>query len=76
LSAGLEAVGKMANVMAQGARDAGLNRVIEIADVDTAGAAVKAFLKTGDVVLLKASRSTQLERIAALLRANGHGKKH
>ena len=72
----LFAVGKMANVMAQGARDAGLNRVIEFSDVDTAGAAVKTFLKTGDVVLLKASRSTQLERIAALLRANGNGKKH
>lgn len=72
----LFAVGKMANVMAQGARDAGLNRVIEFSDVETAGAAVKMFLKTGDVVLLKASRSTQLERIAALLRANGNGKKH
>src|SRR5208283_587133 len=52
-----------------GARDAGLNRVIEFADVETAMAAVKSFLKTGDVVLLKASRAVRLERIAETLKA-------
>ena len=67
----LFAVGKMAPVMAQAAREAGLNRVIELADVESAVAALKSFLKTGDVVLLKASRRTRLERIAAALRANG-----
>ena len=67
----LFAVGKMAPVMAQAAREAGLNRVIELADVESAVAALKSFLKTGDVVLLKASRTTRLERIAAALRANG-----
>src|SRR5437870_13699538 len=35
----LFAVGKMAPVMARGARDAGLKRLLEFADVDTAGAA-------------------------------------
>ena len=65
----LFAVGKMAPVMARAARDAGLNRVFEFADVETAAAAVKSFVKTGDVVLLKASRATRLERIAELLRA-------
>lgn len=72
----LLAVGKMASVMAQGARDAGLNRVMEFADVEAATAALKTFLKTGDVVLLKASRTTRLERIIDFLRAGENGKKH
>lgn len=69
-------VGKMAPVLAQAARDAGLNRVIEFADVEAAGAALKSFLRTGDVVLLKASRAARLERVADLLRRNGNGKNH
>jgi UDP-N-acetylmuramoyl-tripeptide--D-alanyl-D-alanine ligase len=72
----LLAVGKMASVMAQGARDAGLNRVMEFADVEAAAAALKTFLKAGDVVLLKASRATHLERVAEVLRAGENGKKH
>lgn len=63
-------VGKMAAVMGRGARDAGLNRVLEFADVPTAGAAVKQFVRTGDLLLLKASRATRLERIAELLRSD------
>jgi UDP-N-acetylmuramyl pentapeptide synthase len=59
----------MAPVTARAARDAGLNRVIEFADVETAMAAVKSFLKTGDVVLLKASRAARLERITETLKA-------
>ena len=65
----LFAVGKMAPVMAHAARQAGLNRVFEFADVDTAGAAVKSFVKPGDLVLLKASRAMRLERIAEMLGA-------
>lgn len=72
----LFAVGKMATVMAQAARAAGLTRVIELADVESAVTALKTFLKTGDVVLLKASRATRLERIAAAWRGNGNGKKN
>ena len=64
----LFAVGKMAPVTARAARDAGLNRVIEFADVESAMNAVK-FLKTGDVVLLKASRASRLERIAETLKS-------
>jgi UDP-N-acetylmuramyl pentapeptide synthase len=62
--------------MAQAARAAGLNRVIELTDVESAVPAVKSFLKTGDVVLLKASRATRLERIGAALRGNVNGKKY
>jgi UDP-N-acetylmuramoyl-tripeptide--D-alanyl-D-alanine ligase len=64
----LFAVGKMAPVMARAARGAGLNRVFEFTDVETAAAAVKSFVKSGDLVLLKASRATRLERIGDALR--------
>ncbi len=64
----LFAVGKMAPVMARGARDAGLARVMEFADVDAAAIAVKQFVRDGDVLLLKASRATRLERVADSLR--------
>jgi UDP-N-acetylmuramoyl-tripeptide--D-alanyl-D-alanine ligase len=65
----LFAVGKMASVMARGAKEAGLTRVIEIPDVETAASAIKSFVKPGDVVLLKASRATRLERVGDQLRA-------
>lgn len=64
----LFAVGPMAAGTAQAARAAGLKRVIEFADVESAVVAVRKFLKTGDVVLLKASRSARLERIAESLK--------
>jgi UDP-N-acetylmuramoyl-tripeptide--D-alanyl-D-alanine ligase len=66
----LIAVGKMAGVMGRAARDAGLNRVIELADAEAAVTTLKSFLKAGDTVLLKASRSSRLERITQALRAN------
>lgn len=62
-------VGKNSALTAKAARDAGLTRVIEFADVEAAVRAVKNFLKSGDVVLLKASRSSRLERIAETLRS-------
>jgi UDP-N-acetylmuramyl pentapeptide synthase len=62
-------VGKMAAATANAARNGGLNRVIEFADVEAAVKAVKNFLKTGDVVLLKASRASRLERIAETLKS-------
>ena len=65
----LFAVGKFASIMAQSAREAGLNRVFEFLDVESAASAVKSFLKSGDVVLLKASRSVKLERVSEALRA-------
>ena len=57
--------------MAQGARAAGLTRVIEFPDVEPAGSALKHFVKPGDLVLLKASRATRLERVSEALRTNG-----
>jgi UDP-N-acetylmuramoyl-tripeptide--D-alanyl-D-alanine ligase len=62
-------VGRMAPVIAAAARQAGLGRVIEFADVEAAKTAVKNFLKAGDVVLLKASRASRLERIAETLKS-------
>ena len=64
----LFAVGKMATATAAAAREAGLTRVMEFADVEAAGGVVKNFLKAGDLVLLKASRSSRLERITDQLR--------
>ena len=65
----LFAIGKMAAVTGQAARDAGLMRVFEFAEVEAALNVVKGFLKPGDVVLLKASRASRLERIAEMLKA-------
>jgi UDP-N-acetylmuramoyl-tripeptide--D-alanyl-D-alanine ligase len=61
-------VGKMASITAQAAKDAGLTRVMEFADLETAGAALKSFMRTGDLILLKASRSARLEKISETLR--------
>lgn len=61
-------VGKMAPIMARGARSAGLARVLEFADVEAAAIAVKSFIREGDVLLLKASRATHLERVTEWLR--------
>jgi UDP-N-acetylmuramoyl-tripeptide--D-alanyl-D-alanine ligase len=72
----LFAIGKMAAVMGQAARDAGLNRVFEFADADSAASAVKSFVKAGDVVLLKASRVARLERVAEALRNGDGGRKN
>lgn len=72
----LFAVGQMAAVMARAAREAGLNRVFEFLDVEAAAPAVKSFLKAGDVVLLKASRATHLERIVEMLRPAEGGRKN
>ncbi len=70
----LFAVGKMAATMAAAARGAGLNRVFEFADVAAAAGALKSFVKTGDVVLLKASRATRVERVVEFLKVETTGK--
>ncbi len=63
----LVTVGRMAGVTAQGARDAGLLEVTECRDVAEAAAALKSMARDGDVILLKASRITGLERVSESL---------
>jgi UDP-N-acetylmuramoyl-tripeptide--D-alanyl-D-alanine ligase len=65
----LVTIGKMAAVTAAAARAAGLMRVFEFAEVGSAARSVKNFLKPGDVVLLKASRTVRLEQLAEILKA-------
>jgi UDP-N-acetylmuramyl pentapeptide synthase len=54
--------------MAAAARDAGLKSVAEFEEPVAAAEAVRNFLRAGDVMLLKASRATRLERLAEALR--------
>jgi len=63
----LIAVGKSVRQTAQAARAAGLENVTEFADVESAVAAVKTTAQPGDLVLLKASRASGLERISEAL---------
>jgi len=65
----LFAVGRNAAFVARGARRGGLHRVFEFADVEAAAQEVKRFLKHGDLMLVKASRSTRLERVTEAVRA-------
>jgi UDP-N-acetylmuramoyl-tripeptide--D-alanyl-D-alanine ligase len=65
----LFAIGKMSAATAKTARDGGLGRVIEFDNVEMAVTAIRKFLKAGDVVLLKASRASRLERIAETLKS-------
>lgn len=59
----LYTVGKMAEVLANAARSAGLKNVAQFADVESAIPVIKAQIKEDDVVLVKASRSARLERV-------------
>jgi UDP-N-acetylmuramoyl-tripeptide--D-alanyl-D-alanine ligase len=61
-------IGENAAILARGARSAGLNRVLEFSDVETAATAVRSFIRPGDVLLLKASRAARLERVGDFLR--------
>ncbi len=70
----LFAVGTRAGELAEGAREAGLNRVFELGEVESAIGALKRFVKSGDLVLLKASRASRFERICAALRGTEGGK--
>ncbi len=63
-------VGELARVIAESARRAGMSAIQEFTDMAQAANAVKSFLKSGDVVLLKASRSARLERIVEALRGD------
>lgn len=71
----LFAVGSMAGVMADAARAAGLRDVDEFSDPILAADAVKQFLRAGDVMLLKASRATRMERLAEALKSQAAAEK-
>ena len=62
-------IGKMAAVTGNAARDGGLSRVIEFENIEAAVTVIRKFLKIGDVVLLKASRASRLERISEALKS-------
>ena len=63
----LLAVGSMASVTSQAARDAGLNSVQEFVEISAAAEALRDFVGPDDLVLLKASRIMALERVKELL---------
>jgi len=69
----LVAVGAFAGETAAGALEAGLaGSVIETAaDADGAAGILRAWLRPGDLVLLKASRGVRLERVLERLVASG-----
>lgn len=59
----------------RGARDAGLGdeRILAVADAEAAVSAVRDGLRPGDVVLVKASRGVELERVVDALAADAPG---
>jgi UDP-N-acetylmuramoyl-tripeptide--D-alanyl-D-alanine ligase len=67
----LVVVGPGASGIAAGARGAGLDasRVLEVRDPETALDTLRARLRDGDVVLVKASRGVELDRLVEALRA-------
>ncbi len=65
----LVACGSLGRNLARGATQAGLDRacIAEVPDAQAAVVAVKAIVKPGDVVLIKASRGMRLELVAEAL---------
>jgi UDP-N-acetylmuramoyl-tripeptide--D-alanyl-D-alanine ligase len=69
----LVTVGKSSAGTGRAAKNAGLANVIECADVEEAGPILKNLLKPQDVLLVKASRSSRLERIVEDLKEHFGG---
>ncbi|GKS57159.1 UDP-N-acetylmuramoyl-tripeptide--D-alanyl-D-alanine ligase [Nitrospira sp.] len=65
----LIACGSLGQAIAQGARKAGMpaGRIREVPDAAAAGALLKPMLKSGDTLLVKASRGMKLERVLEIL---------
>lgn len=57
------AVGDEARWIAEAATEAGVRKVLPVATVDDAVAALQDYAKTGDLVLVKGSRSARMERV-------------
>jgi UDP-N-acetylmuramoyl-tripeptide--D-alanyl-D-alanine ligase len=72
----LLAVGTFAAEVAGGARGAGLppSAIVTAPDADAAAALLAAWLRPGDLLLLKGSRGVRLERTLERLRAAGGGR--
>ncbi len=73
----LIACGPLSRHLADGARQAGMERarVVEVADAEAAAAAVKATVKQGDAVLVKASRGMKLEQVVQALQGSRRAAK-
>ncbi len=64
----LIAIGPLAREMARSAKEAGVEKVYSFLDINEAIEFIKAFVKPGDRLLLKASRLVELERIEQALK--------
>ena len=66
-------VGPRSRALLEGAREAGFmdDRLHHFADAEAAGMFLKAFLRDGDLALIKASRGIGLERIISMLAGAG-----
>ncbi len=61
-------VGEAASLSVDAAREAGMAHAVAFDAVETAAASLRAYLRPGDCLLIKGSRSARLERLGVLLR--------
>ncbi len=61
-------VGEAASLSVESAVDAGMKQAVAVDGVETAATFLRAYLRPGDCLLIKASRSARLERLGTLLR--------
>jgi UDP-N-acetylmuramoyl-tripeptide--D-alanyl-D-alanine ligase len=62
-------VGEAAAVSVEAAVEAGMGQALSVDTLETAVGALRAFLRPGDCLLVKGSRSARLERLGAMIRA-------
>lgn len=61
-------VGDAAAITVEAAAESGMENAVSVDSLETAAAALRAFLRPGDCLLVKGSRSARLERLGAMLR--------